>query len=839
MHVPLVQGHADLDRNEVVLDDRTERLSPNESRLFRYLAERPGRTIHHGELLREVFGYAEGVQSRTVITTMQRLRRKVEDDPADPVHLLNVYGRGYRFEPTDAGVVVGRSRELAALARGVREGRLWLVAPGGFGKTTLVRRFVELFAEEHVWVDLTELETEEALVEAVARALGLARLEGPEAVELALRHRAPSVLVLDAAEHFGEDLVAVVQRWSSVVPVLVTSRRPCAGEPTLELGPLTPHDAARLFARRAPPQLAPDRLRSLLDGLQGVPLALELAAARLAVFSPEDLVAHLDDLGTLLTGGEGRQPSMHAVLDWSWQRTPAALRQALARLAPARQGLAVPDAVQLLGSDGLTLLARLKQWGWVQQAEGRVGLLDPVRQFVEAACDLADARRAHRQLFVGHARARREALVCGRERDFVSTEWANLRAAFDNGVADSDPLAAELAVLLKPALRSRLPTRELLRWLDHAAELAEGPLLGEVLAERADLWMARASLDAAALDLDRAEAVGIERPGLLTFRRARLQRSRGDHDGAAALLEEALAHLPGPWALHAQVELGYCRMASGQEDAAQQFLREVLVRSKIQQAPALTLTALGTLGHVYSNLDRFDEACVAYEEALEVCEAIGDDDNAAGVHTNLANLHLYAGRRDLADHHWTRTLELGRRLGHRMWIAMAEVNLAQLRLVDRDLERAESLLRSALAAFEESGAVPHTAYAALSMGRLEALRERWGDAERWWARAEPDLPRTVAWMVGVERCIALAEQGDPEAARDALEAGAEATDAGSRAGRTLAAAFCHAASLDQGTVDEHAAHRAAIRDALRTTEGVADPMIADLSRRLRDRLKNG
>ena len=123
------------------------------------------------------------------------------------------------------------------------------------------------------------------------------------------------------------------------------------------------------------------------------------------------------------------------------------------------------------------------------------------------------------------------------------------------------------------------------------------------------------------------------------------------------------------------------------------------------------------------------------------------------------------------------------------------------------------------------------------LGRVHALERQWEQAERCWKKAEPHLPPPVAWITGVERCVALAERGRAEAARAALAQGAEAVDASSTAGRALALGFCHAAELASGDGAEAAAHRDAIRAAQREAANITDPMICDLAGRLRARLR--
>ena len=98
---------------------------------------------------------------------------------------------------------------------------------------------------------------------------------------------------------------------------------------------------------------------------------------------------------------------------------------------------------------------------------------------------------------------------------------------------------------------------------------------------------------------------------------------------------------------------------------------------------------------------------------------------------------------------------------------MTEINLASLRIVHRQPSEARELLQAALTTFEECGVAPGAAFAQLSLGRVHALERQWEQAERCWKKAEPHLPPPVAWITGVERCVALAERGRAEAARAA------------------------------------------------------------------------
>ncbi len=834
MRIPLNNGHVDLNTHEVQVGGQKARLTPNEAQLLGYLVERPGQTIEQAELLREVFQYSEKVRSRTVVTTMQRLRGKLEVDPTQPVHLINVYGVGYRFEPLQAeGALFGREEELEEIHRRLGEGRLWLVAPGGFGKTALARVASERIGERPLWVDLSDAKSEGDLAAAIAQALGFEQLES-QALGLALEHHAPSVLIFDAADEVGVVLGGLLGQWELPLPVLVTSRMPSPEEPCMNVGPLNHQDSKRLFERHAPENLDAQAIAPLLERLNGIPLALELAAARLAVYSPEELDSSVLDLASILAGGVGRHASMGAVLAWSWAHTPAAMKEALAAFSTARGGLKVALAAELAGTDGLTLLTDLLRWGWVYSQGGRVRLLDPVREFVVARADITGAKARHLRLFLGLAQDRREGLLSGGEGPFLREEWGNLQAAFSGGLAHGDPAAAELVLLLAVPMIRRMPTPEALSWFDKAVDLAQGQVLVDLLMERANLWMVRDSLAAAELDLERAQSLGCAKPGLLAYRRAKLLRHREQFEAAIEELSVALQGLKGTRALNAQTELGFCLMRAGRADEAPPILKEALARARLMDLPGPALLALGTLAALYTEQERFEEAEQAYRAALELCTKIGDRANAAPLHNNLGNLFFYTGRAEGAETEWRTTLQLSLRLGSRRGAALAETNLAQLAILQGDGELARQGLERAREGFEAVGAPSGTAFVLFSLGRLCAREEAWEEAESWFERAEPKLPGSVLWWLAVERSVALAEQGEPAAARRALAESPEPTDRSSEVALLLAGGFCTAAEARAGEDPEDLA-RSSIQEALVAAAPIAELPIVELAQRLKER----
>ena len=835
MRIPLQSGHVDLNTHEVQVDGQQARLSPNEAQLLGYLVERPGQTVQQSELLREVFRYSDRVRSRTVVTTMQRLRGKLEVDPAQPVHLINVYGVGYRFEPLAAeGELVGRAEDLRDIHELLaEEGRLWLVAPGGFGKTTLARSVAAALGERPLWVDLSQAASEADLAGAIAKALGLEKLADAGALGLALAHHGPSILIFDAAEQVGSLLAERLLQWPAIAPVLVTTRVPVQGEPSLNIGPLSAQDSQLLFARRAPEGLSAERVAPLLRRLNGIPLALELAAARLAVYKPEELASSLMDLTAILAGGEGRHASMDSVLAWSWAHTPPSMQRALEAFSTAKGGLRVAHAAELAGADGLTLLTELLRWGWVHSQDGRVRLLDPVREFGSAKVDSPDAGLRHLELFLALARARREGLLSGGEGPFLRAEWGNLQAAFSCGLDAGEARGAELVLLLAVPMIRRMPTPEALGWFDRAVELARGRVLMELLMDRGNLWMARDSLAAAERDLDRAQSLGPDTSGLLAYRRAMLLGHREQFPEAILELQRALRDLKGTRSLNAQTVLGFCLIRAGRAAEAPPILKEALARARLLDLPGPALLALGALAALSTQQERFEEAEKAYRAALEICADIGDEANAAPLHNNLGNLFFYTGQAEAAESEWRTTLELSQRLGTRRGAALAETNLAQLAILRGDGALARERLERAREGFEAVGAPTGTAFVCLSLGRLCAREQAWEQAEAWFQRALPELPSSTLWWCAAERAVALAEQDRPEEARAAL-CGAEGNDQSSRTGLLLASGFCAAAEVRRDG-DPQGSGRRSIQEVLLAAAAVRELPIAELTLRLKGR----
>jgi non-specific serine/threonine protein kinase len=408
------------------------------------------------------------------------------------------------FLPADLTRLVGRQREVAEVRALLAGGRLvTLTGAGGSGKTRLALAVAAEadFPDGIHWVELAALTEPHCVPRHLADACGLRDDPGVPPEELLLGALAPhaALLVLDNCEHLVEACAGLVDRLLRGCPrltVLATSREALgvAGEqawlvPPLGLPPagddltveaLLTAPAAELFverARAARPGFAPSdgdaaAVAHICRRLDGLPLALELAAARIKVLTPADLAHRLDDAFAVLTAGARtappRQRTLRATLDWSYHLLAAPERTALRRLAVFAGSFALPAAEDVVGDDGVaagTVLDRLaalvdRSLLTVEPCceRARYRLLETVRQYaaeqLAAAGEREGAARRHARHYVDLAE-HAEPRVFGGDGDEgwmrrLDEEAGELRAAFEHCALDPDgpALALRLAYAL-------------------------------------------------------------------------------------------------------------------------------------------------------------------------------------------------------------------------------------------------------------------------------------------------------------------------------------------------------------------------------------------------------
>ncbi|MEU7135403.1 BTAD domain-containing putative transcriptional regulator [Streptomyces sp. NPDC046261] len=397
--------------------------------------------------------------------------------------------------PAPLTELIGRQRAAQETAALLRAGRLvTLTGPGGVGKTVLAGEVAGRFAREcpdGVWlVELAGRQGDaDALAEVVAQTLGVrddgapgAPLTAAERLAAALRDRS-ALLVLDNCEHVVEAVAELTGRLLRAAPglrVLATSQEPLAlaAETVRPVDPLPPQDAVRLFAARAaaaaPGFVLDDATQAAVEvvcrRLDGLPLALELAATRVRALGVRALADRLDDRFRVLSGprrgAPRRQQTLRAVIDWSWELLSAPERIVLRRLATHTDGCTLRAAEAVCAGEGVAaedvpaLLSRLVDRSLVVMADGprgpRYRLLESVAAYATERLhemeDAARVRQRHLRYYTALAEACRPLLHGpgqGEALRRLDAESGNLRAALDTAVCDG---AAGEALRLVAAL---------------------------------------------------------------------------------------------------------------------------------------------------------------------------------------------------------------------------------------------------------------------------------------------------------------------------------------------------------------------------------------------------
>ncbi|TCK24346.1 AAA family ATPase [Pseudonocardia endophytica] len=388
---------------------------------------------------------------------------------------------GVRF---DAAPLLGRDADVRALRSLLGGNRVVsILGAGGLGKTRLahvmgretdlpVVRFVELAGVGAAEDVVGEVASAIGVRDSVIEQRTLTREQRADVRARIARHLAgaPTLLILDNCEHVVDavaELVAFLVAGVRDLRVLTTTRAPLAiaAERVYPLAQLGRSDGVALFRQRAEAArpsvvLDDDVVADVVTHLDGLPLAIELAAARVRVMSVEDVRSRLDDRFVLLRGGDRSAPDRHrtllAVIEWSWNLLDAPTRRALTWLSVFHDGFTGGAATEMLGPDAWDLLGELVEQSLLTVVEAggvRYRMLETVREFgrmrLDAAGERDDAERAQRSW------ARRLAVEQFDEldgpgqyaaMDVLRAEEANLADVLRRALAEPEP-ATGLALL--------------------------------------------------------------------------------------------------------------------------------------------------------------------------------------------------------------------------------------------------------------------------------------------------------------------------------------------------------------------------------------------------------
>jgi predicted ATPase len=582
--------------------------------------------------------------------------------------------------PRPASSFVGREREVADVASVVRRSRMvTLSGPGGSGKTRLAieaaSELVPEFKNGVFWVGLAALRDSSLVSETIAQSVGakdgVAEHVGERELLLLLDNLEQ---VIDAAPELGGLLEACPN-----LRLLVTSREllRVRGEVEYVVPPLAEREAVELFSQRS--RLQPDEtIAELCSGLDNLPLAVELAAARTGVLSPAQILDRLSQRLDLLRGGrdaEARQQTLRATIEWSHGLLTPEEQELFRRLAVFAGGCTL-DAAERVADADLDTLQSLIDKSLVRHTDERFWMLETIREY--ASERLAEGGEgeslAQRHLlhFLALAEAAEPELWAQRTDPWLprlDVEEANFRAALGWGIERSEAeIAVRLAAAIYPFWEIRGRHGEAYAWLSRALALGgavppERRAKALIAAGRASgyqfNWETAARLLEEAADLCRmlSDVQGLGR--CLGFI-GHLRLFTGDREGAAAALEEGVA------------------LARSAGDRPQ------LARALFNAAAA-------------ANEERdYDRAGRMYEEAARIARAEGTNVVLALSLIHLGYTAVLAGDFGSAARCLGEGVEVFELLGVTSWTAQAQRYLGLLALLEGKIEKAEFILRTSL-----------------------------------------------------------------------------------------------------------------------------------------------
>ncbi|MEQ1570898.1 MAG: winged helix-turn-helix domain-containing protein [Myxococcota bacterium] len=459
----------DVPRRRLLRPDGELGLSEPEGILLDALVRADGRVVERQTLIREVWGERTAGSNRLLDNVMSGLRAKIELDPSEPRYLHTARGTGYRLERSelrDDPDLFGRDTLVGACLDAMAS-TPWvlLIGPPGVGKSRLAHHLSARADRAVIWVDGTAARSVQEGAGALAAALGLelAGADPLEVVRRSLASRSRALVVLDNLEAAPEafaTLLAALVRASPGVKWLGTSRIRLGvpDERVVEVGPLGIDAAVAMFVRRAAaagpgtPALDPrlPALRQLVERLDRLPLAIELAAPRLRVLSIDQLSARLDvDLLVRAHPIDERHRSLRAAIGTSLRGLSEPDLIGLQQISLFSRGLFVDDAEGLFGDRAIDLLQTLRDHSLVYLVPDDTGLRfatwHAVRELLAAERD-PDAVRRHCRWLGRRGKLDRPAngpAAAARDRALVQEDVAATRMAVE--LADG-ALAAGCAV---------------------------------------------------------------------------------------------------------------------------------------------------------------------------------------------------------------------------------------------------------------------------------------------------------------------------------------------------------------------------------------------------------
>lgn len=866
-------GEVDLGRQRLVSPEGVVSLTTRETELLGYLAARAGDPVSRESLLTDVWNYRASNPTRAVDLAVKRLRAKIEPDPSEPVHVLSVHGVGYRFVPLDSASplpppaqaqapsptnlvpertsFVGRATELARLSELLGAGTRLITITGsaGTGKTRLARRLGSEQFERFggVWfVDLSGVRASPgegaagSCVEGVLSALaGVLKLPtgseaGPSEVGRALADRARGgalLLVLDNFEHLVEHASQLLGLWLDLAPdvrFVVTSRERLhvRGERILELQPLPSDDALELLIERAAAVRRGlvlsggdrDVLAEVVAQLDGIPLAIELAASRLGTLSPVQLRKRLASRFRLLGDPRSDRPARHATLeaalDWSWGLMGPEDQRALAALSVFEGGFSLEAAEEVLDDPDdpeapwpADLIQSLRDKSLLAMddlvgGDLRYRLLESIRAYAARKLEQRGEGDAVRLLHARYYLREGEELTArlhtarGVDRmEDLAREQQNLIVVARQ--APEPQMQVRAMLCLFPVLQARGPLVLLEELMGRAIELSrqldglDELLLGRLLADRGIHHFGRGRLNEAEADfLEASEVAGthadVSARALLGV--GRVRQAQGRLDEAAEAMEGSIARFSrlGDRSGEGRARALFATVLTGQgliDEAQAEYERALACLRRVSDRWTEGILYANLAGFLLEKMHDPHGAERRATQALEMLSEIGDHRACVMLLTGFGVACVRMGRATEALEKLEAAAELARRMGDRAQEGSALVRLGWALFELERIGEAEQRTIEAMALLRDDPDRGRLAVAMRMLGCVRQEQQRWLEAEQSLTESLRILRQEenqIEHAVGaLQLALLQLERGEHEAAEALL------SEASERAGHQL------------------------------------------------------
>jgi predicted ATPase/DNA-binding SARP family transcriptional activator/uncharacterized protein HemY len=700
---------------------------------------------------------------------------------AEAGHQANIPPRFNRFFGRDAEIARLREMLLSADVRLVT-----VTGPAGTGKTRVsleaAERLAESFAGAVYFVPLADLNDSALIAGAILDSLGVPRSSQQEPLEQSMDALAkkPTLLVLDNFEHLVDAGSEVVHKLLARIPslkLLVTSRHllGLSAEREFVLTPLpvpgteeNPEQLSRchsvqLFIDRAQ-QVIPyfqvnnanaAAVAGLVGGLEGIPLAIELAAARVQVLTPAQMLSHLshrlDFLAKRKRDVAERQRTLRGALEWSYRLLAPELQRFFSRLSVFRGGWTAEAAEDVCDEPlALDYLEQLRECSLVLAAETNTGayrfrMLETLREYAqERLAETQEAvaiRQRHLDHFLALAEEAEAHLATADQGEWLSrieSDHDNLRAAirFSN---EQRVTSGEAGLRLAVAIWRFWDVR---CWLDEGRQILSSVLENPTPA--GDMMVRAKALNGAAI----------------------LTTKKGDDQSARQMCEEGLrisrAQYDSLGIATALSSLGMIVSHQGDKAAAQALYEESLELQRALGNLKGAAVALVNLGLIAVDRSDFQAARTCYEESLALNQELGDTRGTSYALHGLGQVAHFNNDIALAREYYERSLALRLELGDRVSAAATLHNLGLLACQQKDYAAANSLYTESLAIKRSLG---NSRSIALTLNDMVLLAVKQGDfmaAQRYLHEAVA-LRKELEDRLGLAECLQAA--GELKAAR--------------------------------------------------------------------------